>query len=177
MGPLNRFHTRAFLIAAVFCLTVGALYFAVAAPYLSSRQEEMTLDGVPVLVTYSETASADDLMMPFYPEAALEGTFAYTVTTKDGKPVSQYASAVLATPDSWQKVTEYYAAELPGKPQPEAIEDKSGRRHVLAVAGNGETRMVTVRETETGSQIELLRTTKPAPPAKPIKPRRRESLT
>ena len=177
MGPVNRPHTRAFLIVAVFCLTLGALYFAVAAPYLSSRQEEMTLDGVPVLVTYSETASADDLMMPFYPGAAVQGSFAYSVTTKDGKPVSQYASAVLATPDSWQKVTEYYAAELPGKPQPEAIEDKSGRRHVLAVAGNGETRLVTVRETEKGSRIELLRATKPAPPAKPLKPRRRESLT
>ena len=176
MGPATRSPRHAVRIALALAVLLGALYFAAAAPYLSSRQEEMSLDGVPVLVTYSETASADDLMMPFYPGAAVEGGFAYSVTTKDGKPVSQYASAVLATPDSWQKVTEYYAAELPGKPQPEAIEDKAGKRHVLAVAGKGETRMVTVRETETGSQIELLHATEFAPPAKPVKPRRRESL-
>jgi len=176
MGPATRSRRHAVLIALALAMLLSALYFAVAAPYLSSRQEEMTLDGVAVLVTYSETASADDLMMPFYPEAAVEGSFAYSVNTKDGKPVSQYASAVLATPDSWQKVTEYYAAEMPGKPQPEAIEDNTGKRHVLAVAGKGETRMVTVRETATGSQIELLRATESAPPAKPLKPRRRESL-
>ena len=177
MGPATRSRRHAVLIALALLLLLSALYFAVAAPYLSSLQEEMTLDGVPVLVTYSESASADDLMMPFYPEAAVEGSFAYSVTNKNGKPVSQYASAVLATPDSWQKVTEYYAAELPGKPQPEAIEDKAGKRHVLAVAGKGETRMVTVRETATGSQIELLRAAESAPPARPLKPRRRESLT
>ncbi|HUU55117.1 MAG TPA: hypothetical protein VMY87_09375 [Armatimonadota bacterium] len=176
MGPSNRPRARALLFAAALCLTVGALYWAVAAPYLSSRQEEMTLSGVSVLVTYSDTASADDLRMPFYPEAAVDESFAYTVTTKEGKPVSEYASARLTTSDSWQKVTEYYAAELPGKPRPEAIEDESGARHVLAVAGKGETRMVTVREIETGSQIELLRATEPASPAKPIKPRHRESF-
>ena len=176
MGPASRSRRHAVLIALALAALLSALYFAVAAPYLSSRQEEMTLDGVPVLVTYSETASAADLMMPFYPEAAVEGSFAYSVATKDGKPVSQYASAVLATLDSWQKVTQYYAAELPGKPQPEAIEDKAGKCHVLAVAGKGETRMVTVRETATGSQIELLRAIESTPPAKPLKPRRRESL-
>ena len=176
MGPATRSRRHAVLIALAPAVLLSALYFAVAAPYLSSRQEEMTLDGVPILVTYSETASAEDLMMPFYPEAAVAGSFAYTITTKDGKPVSQYASAVLATPDPWQKVTEYYAAEMPEKPQPEAIEDKTGKCHVLAVAGNGETRMVTVRETEKGSQIELLRAVESAPPAKPLKPRRRESL-
>ena len=177
MGHATQSRRHAVLIALALAVLLSALYFAVAAPYLSSRQEEMTLDGVPILVTYSETASADDLMMPFYPEAAVEGSFAYRVTTKDGKPVSQYASAVLATSDSWEKVTQYYAAELPGEPQPEAIEDKAGKRHVLAVAGNGETRMVTIRETEEGSRIELLRATESAPPAKPLKPRRRESLT
>ena len=103
-------------------------------------------------------------------------SFAYTITGKDGKPVSQYASAVLATPDSWEKVTAYYTAELPGNPQLEAIEDKAGTRHVLAVANDGETRMVTVRATETGSRIELLRATETTPPVKPLEPRRRESL-
>jgi hypothetical protein len=164
------------VIPATVILLLGFLYLAVAAPYLSSRQEEMMLDRVPVTVTYSDSASPDDLKMQFYPGAVVEKSFAYDVSAKDGQRAVEYASATLTTPDSWKKVAEYYAAELPGHPTAEAVEGESGERYVLAASSEEEVRAVTVIPTDEGCRIELVRATHPKIPAKPVKPRPDESV-
>jgi hypothetical protein len=167
---------RAVLIVAVVGLLLGFLYLAVAAPYLSSRDEEMMLGRFPVVVSYSDSASPDELMLPFYPASEMQESFAYSVATKEGEPVVQYASASLTTADSWEKVAEYYSSELPGQPEAEEIEDESGKRYVLVVSGEEEVRTVTLRPTEEGSRIELLRATPPKKPTRRIRPRRGESV-
>lgn len=172
MATMARGPGRAVLMLAVVGLLLGFLYLAVAAPYLSSRQEEMMLGRVPVVVKYSESASPDDLKMSLYPGAEVEETFAYDVSVKDGRPVVEYASATLVTSDPWEKVAEYYSAELPGNPEAEALDDDSGKRYVLAVSEEDEVRTVTVSPTEDGSRIRLVRATEPKPPPTRIKPRR-----
>jgi hypothetical protein len=171
------FRSRRFIIPVLVGLaTFGALYLAVAAPYLSSREEEMSVGETPVVVTYADTASADDLGLPLYPGAAVADSFAYTVTAKDGKPVSRYAFVALTTADPPEKVAEFYRTKLPGQPKVETVEGESGARRVLAVGNDKETRTVTIIETSEGSRIELVRAARPASPAKPLKPRRRESF-
>ncbi len=176
MGTVARRPNRAVFILAVIGLLLGFLYLAVAAPYLSSRKEEMRLGRVPVAVEYSDSASPDDLKMPFYPGAEVEESFAYDVSVTDGRPVVEYASATLVTSDPWEKVAEYYSAELPGSPVAEALDDNSGKRYVLALSEEGEVRTVTIRPAEAGSRIHLVRATKPTPPPRRIKPRRDESF-
>jgi len=175
MGRILR--SRRFVIPVLAGLaTFGALYFAVAAPYLSSREEEMSVGETPVVVTYAEAAGVEELGLPLYPGAAVADSFAYTVTTRDGKPVSRYAFAALTTADPPEKVAEFYRTRLPGSPKVETIEGEPGARRVLAVGNDKETRVVTIIANDGGSRIEFVRATQPTSPAKPLKPRRRESF-
>jgi hypothetical protein len=167
---------RAVLVLTAVGLLLGAFYLAVAAPYLSSHEEEMKLGRVPVTVTYSDSASPEDLKMPFYPGAEIEESLAYDVAAGDGKRVVQYASASLSTVDAWEAVAEYYSAELPGHPEAETVEGESGLRYVLAVSDETEVRTVTVRPAEKGSRIELVRAVHPKHPTRPAKPRPDESV-
>ncbi|UCC69563.1 MAG: hypothetical protein JSV79_06575 [Armatimonadota bacterium] len=156
-------------------LTVGLLaalaYWVLAASPPSPSREEMTLDGRPVVVEYAPSASAEDLMLPFYPEAEVDSSFAYTVKTRDGIQIAYYASAVLATPDPPEKVADAYRTRLPGEPGPQTIEDPSGKRWVLAVAGGDEVRMVSISVREAGSRIELTRAARPVVPSPAPRPR------
>jgi len=113
-------------------------------------------------------------MLPYYPGADIEDGFAYTVTTKDGKPVCCYALAALTTPDPPERVAAAYRRQLPGEPEPEVITDGDGERRVLAVGTSQKVRQVTITAAESGTRIELIRATKPAPPARPIRPRSRQ---
>ncbi len=176
MRRRSRSFGRVVVIPAAIGLLLGVLYFAVAAPYLSSRQEEMKLGRVPVVVSYSDSASPADLKLPFYPASQVEKSFAYSVTAETGASVVEYASATLTTADSWQKVAEYYSAELPGHPKAEAMGDESDERYVLAVSDGNEVRTVTVRPAEEGSRIQLVRATPPKHPTRPVKPRPDESV-
>ena len=165
----SRQHVVYYLIA--FGLLAGVLCWVVAAPPLAPRREEMILNDVPVVVEYATSASAEDLMLPFYPGARVEESFAYTVTTREGKPVSYYAAAALTSSDAPERIVAGYQARLPGRPEAEVVEDSSGKRHVLAVADDNEVREVTVTGDESGSRIQLIRATRPAVPAKPLRPR------
>jgi len=152
-------------------LLLGVVCWVVAASSLAPREEEMVLQGAPVHVEYAATVSADDLMLPFYPGAKLEQAFAYMVKTKEGKEVAYYASALLTSSDPPEKVAASYQAQLPGQSKPELVEDKSGKRYVLAVASKREVREVTVVPHEMGSRIQLIRATRPTLPPKPLRPR------
>jgi hypothetical protein len=167
---------RAVLILAVVGLLLGFLYLAVAAPYLSSREEEMMLGRFPVVVSYSDSASPEELMLPFYPASEVQESFAYSVATKEGEGVVEYASASLTTADSWERVADYYSSELPGQPEAEAMEDESGKRYVFVVPGEEAVRTVTLRPTEEGSRINLVRATHPERPTRRVRPRRGESV-
>ena len=162
---------RTLVLLVSFALPAILVYWVVAASPPAPRQEEMALDGRPVIVDYSASASAEDLMLPFYPEAELVSSFSYTVKTKAGIPVTYYGSAVLHSADAPDEVVENYRAELPGSPEPEAIEDESGERHVLAVAGGNEVRKVTITGQDTGCRIELTRATRPMVPRPAPRPR------
>jgi hypothetical protein len=162
---------RALFLLVACGLFAAISYWVLAAARPAVQQEEMTLNDVPVVVEYATSVSARDLMLPFYRGAELEHGFAYTVKTKKGNAVTYYASAVLETPDSPEKVADAYRADLPGRPEPEVIEDQSGKRYVLAVAGNDEVRQVTITPSESGSRIELIRATRPVMPSPPLVPR------
>jgi len=153
-------------------LLVALAYWVLAASPLSPGREGMYLDGRRVLVDYAASASAEDLMLPFHPEAEVESGFSYAVKTTDGIQITYYASAVLATTDAPEKVAESYRAQLPGNPEPEVIEDASGKRYVLAVAGADEVRKVSISAREEGSRIELTRAARPAVPKPAPRPRR-----
>jgi hypothetical protein len=73
-------------------------------------------------------------------------------------------------------VAEFYRTKLPGNPKVETVEGEPGARRVLALGNDKETRVVTIIATDGGSRIELVRATQPVSPAKPLKPRRRESF-
>jgi len=163
-GRLLFLISAAALIVAVACLIV-------AAPQRKPVREEMVLNEVPVVAQYSPSASSDDLMLPFYRGARLEAGFTYRVTTKDGKPVTYYASAAFTTPDPPERVAERYSQQLPGRPKPELVTDKAGKRYLLAVASEREVRKVTIVPQQRGSRIELTRATAFTIPQKPITPR------
>jgi len=145
-------------------LLLGALCWVVAASSIAPREEEMVVEGAPVVVEYATSVTADALKLPFYAGSELEQGFAYTVRTKDGRDVSYYASALLTTPDPPQRVAASYQAQLPGKPEPEIVEHKGGKRYVLAVANEGEVRRVSITGQESGSRIQLTRATRPSVP-------------
>jgi hypothetical protein len=167
--------TRTVVILAVG-LAASGLGWLLAAPVLSPRREEMPVGSARVDVDYATSASADDLGMPLYPGAQVKDSFLYRVKTPDGKRVLYYASAVLSSADSPDKVASGYQQMLPGRPQAEVVEGDSGRRYVLALAQGDEVKMITITEAESGSRIELVRATRPSPPPKPLQPRGRERV-
>jgi hypothetical protein len=141
-----------------------------AMPLLAPKREEMRLNRTPVTVEYLTDANAEQLEMPLYPEADVEDSFAYAVTTREGSRVVAYAEAALLSRDSIEKVIAYYREQLPGHPEPELIDDETGKRHVLAVANDEEVRQVTVAEHEGGARVRLVRSTRPAVPRAPVRP-------
>jgi hypothetical protein len=145
-------------------LLLGALCWVVAASALAPRKEEMVVEGAPVVVEYATSVTADALKLPFHAGSTLEQGFAYTVRTEDGREVSYYASALLTTRDAPGEVAASYQAQLPGRPEPEVVEDEGGKRYVLAVGGEGEVRRVSITEYESGSRIQLTRATRPSVP-------------
>lgn len=165
------------LVLAATALLAVMLTWAVASSYLSSREDEVVINRVPCVVKYSDTAGPTELRMPVYPGAQSEESFAYTIRTKDGRAVVEYASARFSTADSVEKVAAYYTEKLPGSPPLQTVEDDSGLRAVLAVADEREVRSVTIRSTGEGASVELVRATKPITPTKPLSPKARESFT
>ena len=159
---------------AVLGLLLTALPALCAGYERTPTKEEMLLNGHTVVVDYRTSATSNDLLLPFYEGARVETSLLYKVTTKDGKPVLYYAAAELATGHAPGRVAEYYRGKLPGKPKPETIAEKRGKRLVLAVGTEAEVRMVTITQRGSGSRIQLVRATKPAIPQPPkeVRPER-----
>lgn len=161
-----------FLAVALAFVAGGCLI--TAAPQRKPAREQMTLDDTPVMVDYKPSATAADLGLPFYPGAQVQTSFSYTLTSKDGKPVTYYASAVFTTTDSAEVVGGHYSAKLPGKPRPAEITDEAGKRYVLAVGSKSEVRKVTITPQAKGCRIELVRASGVVRPVKPLRPRSRD---
>jgi hypothetical protein len=166
---------RALLLAALGALIL-AVGLAAGAVLLAPVTEKMRLEGGEVEISYTPSASAEELLLSFYPGATVEDSFIYRVTSAEGKRVLYHASARLLSADSPEKAAAFYHDKLPGRPEAVKVEDEAGKRWVLAVATADEVRSVTISATEGKTRIELLRTSRPAPPARPIKPRRRERV-
>jgi hypothetical protein len=152
-------------------LLLGVLLFAAcafaAAPPQSPPKETLKYGDTELLVERTATATEKDLLLPFYAGAKLREGHTYRVTTKqDGKQLSYLASATLTTRDKADKVAQDYSRKLPGKPQPTTLQDKRGKRIVLAVASKEEVRTVTILPGKRGCEIQLTRALKhgPAPP-------------
>lgn len=155
----------AFLLLALPAL--GADY-----PREAGKEELVYYDQV-VIVERVSSCTAEDLGLPFYPQARPTKSFAYRITTRDGKPVVHYAMAELEANVPPARVAEYYRDQLPGHPVPEEINDREGRRLVLAVAAGEEVRMVSISAAGDGSRLRLVRATRPHLPEarpKPILP-------
>jgi hypothetical protein len=160
--------------AALWVLPLlGALIAAVcwAMPALSPQRDRVSHRGVPLLVDYTTSVTAEELGLPFYEGAEVQDSFAYAVTTEAGVPVNSYLVAVLISRDPAEKVVAYYEQNLPGRPKAEPIEDGSGKHYVLAVGSESEVRQVIVSEYEGGSRVRLVRATTPVVPARPVRPR------
>jgi len=166
--------TLIILVLALAALCAGWLF---AAPKLAPRTEEMAANEARVDVNYTPSASADDLGIPFYPGAEVKDSFVYAVTTPGGKQVLYYASAILSSADSPDKVASHYHDVLPGRPEAETLKGDAGERLVLAMSQGDEVKLVTITAADGGSRIELLRATKPTFPPKPLKPKGRERVT
>ena len=69
-----------------------------------------------------------------------------------------------------------YSSKLPGKPKAELLNDREGKRYVLAVGSTGEVRKVAITPQSNGCRIELTRASSPSVPAKPLKPRKGENV-
>jgi hypothetical protein len=165
---------RTLLLFFTVALLGVAVYWVLAASPPSPTREEMRLDGRRVVVEYADSATAEDLKLPFYPGAEIESSFSYRVETRGGVPITYYASAILLTADAPDEVAQAYRARLPGSPEPEKVEDASGERYVLAVAGGDEVRRVSITAREGGSRVELTRATRveiPQPGLRPRSPR------
>jgi hypothetical protein len=172
---------------AILGLLLVALWWLDAAPAALERmdkREKLRYGLAEFYVEHRTTASADDLGMPFYPNAELREGFVYVLTDANDKSVNRYALARLTTPASVEKVAEYYSGRLRGRPKPERISDAKGERTVLAVGSAQEVRMVTLRAQPKGCEIELVRAAtpqelkqppadeqQPQPPARPHGPR------
>ena len=170
----RRTRTAIILVLALAALCVGWLF---AAPKLAPRTEEMAANEARVDVDYTPSASAEDIGIPFYPGAEVKDSFAYAVTTPGGKQVLYYASAILSSADSADKVASHYHDVLPGHPEAETLKGDAGERLVLAVSQGDEVKMITIIGADGGSRIELVRATKPTLPPKPLKPKGRERVT
>jgi len=164
------------VLLAVLSVLAGAVCLIVAAPQRKPMREQMTLNDQPVIVDYKPAAESSDLGLPFYKAARVENSFSYRITTKDGKPVTYYASATLISMDRAETVSQDYSSRLPGKPRVELLNDKEGKRYVLAVGSRDEVRKVTITPQSKGCRIELTRASSPSIPAKPLKPRKGEKV-
>jgi len=174
MPSRNPPRRRAIFWFATVAAMAGAFCWLVAAPQRKPVREQIMLEGTPVVVEYEPAAGAKELMLPFYAGAKVGDSFLYRVRTKQGKRITYYASAVLTTPDAPEQVAQDYSARLPGKPKPELISDKDGKRYLLAVASAEEVRQVTIRLEGAGSRIELVRAFGKALPQKPLRPRTKQ---
>jgi len=170
MTPGRSSRGRILLLFLAVALLAVAAYWVLAASQPSPSREEMRLDGRPVMVEYADSATAEDLKLPFYPGAEIESSFSYKVETRGGVPITYYASAILVTADAPDEVAQAYRSQLPGNPEPEKIDDPSGERYVLAVAGGDEVRRVSITARDGGSRVELTRATRPAPPKRELRP-------
>jgi len=177
---MNQAHRRT---RTVIILAIGAaalsLGWLLAAPKLAPRTEEMPVGEARATVAYTPSTTAAEVGLPFYPGAKVEDSCVYRATAPGGKQVLSYASAILSTADSPDKVAASYHESLPGHPTAEALEGEAGRRLVLALAEGDEVRTVTITASGSGSRIELVRASRPSIPSKPLKPkpRRREQVT
>jgi hypothetical protein len=170
MKPTRRPWHTAFYTPLLLCLILGSVCWVMAMPLLSPQREEMLVDRAPVTVEYVVSAGAEELGMPFYPEADVDDSFAYTVTAKEGSRVVSYAAATLISADPPDKVAAYYQEHLPGNPKPELLDDDAGERRVLAVANDDEVRQVTIAEHDGGACVQLVRSTRPVAPPRPVRP-------
>jgi hypothetical protein len=171
MTPASSYRRRTVLLLLTFAVLALAVYWVLAGSPPEPQRDHTTLQGVPVTVEYSRSASPDDLMLPFHPGAEVERSFSYLVKADDGMAVTRYAFAALNTPDAPDEVADAYRAQLPGNPEPELLEDQRGKRLVLAVGDDDEVRKVTITAREEGSHIELVRTTRPIMPRRAPTPR------
>jgi hypothetical protein len=162
------------LVIGVVALSLGWL---LAAPKLAPRTEEVPVGDARATLEYTPSATAEDVGLPFYAGAKVTHSFVYKAAAPDGKRVLYYASAILLSADSPDKVAASYREKLPGHPDAETLEGERGRRLVLALAENDEVKTVIITAADGGSRIELVRTSRPTTPSKPLKPRRREQLT
>ena len=172
---LSRRRARTVIILTV-ALAAVSLGWLLAAPKLAPRTEEMPVGDARATVDYTPSATAEDLGMPFYAGAKVVDSFLYRATASDGKRVLYYASAILSSTDSPDKVAASYHEKLPGHPAAEALEGELGHRLVLSVEQGDEVKVVTITAANGGSRIELVRTSKPSPPSKPLKPKGRQRV-
>jgi hypothetical protein len=163
------------------CALVSAFALAATPPGKPAR-ETLKWGDTELLVERAATATAEDLQLQFYPGAKLREGYTYRVTTKEGKELSYLASAMLTTGHVAEKVAQHYAQSLPGKPKPETIQDKTGKRLVLSVGSKEEVRTVTLFPKAWGTRILLVRAIKrgdapplPTPQILPQQPDRRRS--
>jgi len=170
MTPGRSSRGRILLLFLAVALLAVAAYWVLAASQPSPSREEMRLDGRPVMVEYADSATAEDLKLPFYPGAEIESSFSYKVETRGGVPITYYASAILVTADAPDEVAQAYRSQLPGNPEPEKVDDPSGERYVFAVAGGNEVRRVSIAARDGGSRVELTRATRPDVPKSGLRP-------
>jgi hypothetical protein len=145
-------------------LLLAALPVLCSASSLSAKRENMSINWAPVVVAYEPSATAQDVMLPLPEGAETVRGFRYTIDTKEGEPVLRYASVVVTTRESAERIAAEYTSKLPGKPRAELVEDKAGKRLVLAVGDEEEVRTVTIFENGRGARVELVRVVQGAVP-------------
>ncbi len=152
-----------------------------AATELGPAKEKLQYERAPFTVERSATATAEDLGLPFLTEAKLVRGYVYRLSDDKDQPVGYYAWAQLTSARAPEAVAQEYSRQIGSHPKPELVKDKSGTRWVLAVGSATETRVVTIRQAQSGSTIELTRVTKPVElkqpaedegPAQPRQPQR-----
>ncbi len=156
------------VIFAVLLFSAGGVcgnwYARAAAGKPAAKQppasEALKYGDTDVVVARSQRATSEEVKLPFYRGAEVLQSYTYRVSSKQGKLLSYYAMALLASRDAPEKVAQDYSQRLPGKPKPEKLKDKSGARLVLAVASDSEVRSVTITQSKTGSDIRLTRAIK-----------------
>lgn len=151
---------RLLLLGALASFSIALAAPPRAAPRGKPAQETLKWGDTAILVERADRATADDLQLPIYPGARLHEGYTYRVSIKDGERLSYLASALLTTRDNADRVAQHYSSKLPGRPKPETIRDKTGKRIVLAVAAEREVRSVTIVPKQWGSEIRLTRAVK-----------------